>query len=71
MPSWTNPTMKTNRNSVLLTEEEKQTLPAPGEALPQDLLAKSLLYAAIERLRVKPGSAAAARGGSVRPGKAK
>jgi hypothetical protein len=63
--------MKTNPNSVPLTEGEKQTLPLPGEVSPQDLLHKALTYAAIERLRVKPGSAAAARGGSVRPGKAK
>lgn len=64
--------MKTNRNNVLLTEEQKQTLPAPGEASLQDLLPKAQLYAAIERLRIKPGNAAAAaHGGSVRPGKAK
>jgi hypothetical protein len=30
-----------------LTEQEKQTLPLPGEVSPQDLLSKALTYATI------------------------
>ncbi len=49
--------MPTN-SSKPLSESEKQMQPLPGEVDPKDARHKAAMFAAVERIRLKPGVAA-------------
>lgn len=61
----------TSRSRSTWTEQEKQTQPMPGEANPQEALAKALKFAAMESLQAKAVVPAPNPGAAVRPGTAK
>lgn len=45
--------MKKTKNSRLITENEKQKQPMPGEVSPKEAFIKARQFAAQERLRLK------------------
>lgn len=46
------------KSSRTLSELDKQAQPLPGEVDPKDARHKAALFAAVERMRLKPGLAA-------------
>ena len=46
------------KNSKPLSELDKQVQPLPGEVDPKDARRKAATFAAVERIRLKPGVAA-------------